>query len=547
MKYHILFTFLVSLSTFLFAQEAELPRYHVYELSFEGPSFDITENPVRDVVLTTNWRHESGNPTYQIYGFYDGDGQGGTEGNIFKVRFTPSKPGIWYLMNVSSNVEELDGQHEGLEVQCLDSDHPGFWIVDPQSAGQRWYMRSDGSHPYIVGNTMYTFLSEYGKVGPNGSNIRQDVQDNAQYYNKLRFALTGDIYPHPEEKPFLDREGNPTDDGNFSHRPNPKWFRERVDLAVQEAFDQDLIADLILNGPDSPDGRSNLYAAENGNDPVPFLRYIAARYGSYPNVWICLSNEYNIRRPRFTEEEINVLGHLIKPMLPYQTPLSVHPNQQDWNPGLNTLVPWNDHVIIQNKLKRSWMAADITERNYWKGEARQPVINDELAYEGAGDDWSEEEVLVAFLGTFLGGGYGSTGHKAGSKLGGYFAGNFDLEGHSASDNLKWFRDIIEENINFWEMEPYDIFFYRPNSIDIHIFRKVDYHTRLLANTGNEYVLGGSGPLRGITARLPNGTWKNIRYDLISQQQEVLMENAEGDVPFDFPDSKAVFVHLKKTH
>lgn len=546
MKAFVFFFILLLASAICEAQESrDILQYHPVEWVFEGPVYEATDNPVRDVHLSATWRHEKGFPTFRIPGFYDGDGKGGKEGNVFKVRFTPTQPGTWELVEVESNVPELAGQHEGAKVNCLSSDHPGFWMPDPSSPGQRWYQRSRGEHPFIVGNTMYTFLSEYGKTGPNGSDIQQDITDNAKYFNKLRFALTGDLYPHPTEKPFLNHEGHPTDDGNFSHRPNPTWFTERVDLAVASAFEADLIADLILNGPDSPYGRSNLLAAENGNDPGPFLRYVAARYGSYPNVWICLSNEYNIRQPQFSEEDINRLGHKMKALLPYPTPLSVHANQQDWDPTLNTLIPWNDHVIIQNKLKLSWMAADITELNFWKGGAQHPVINDELAYEGAGDDWSEEDVLVAFLGTFLGGGYGSTGHKPGPKLGGYFAGNFDLEGHASSDNLQWFRQMIDRYISFWEMAPYTIFYYRPGSIDISIFRNTNYSSRVLANPGKEYVLGGAGPQQDISVRLPEGTWEITRYDLLKMERITLSDGASDTFRFDLPESPAVWVHVRK--
>lgn len=482
----------------LAAQSVQVPRFHVYEMTFTGPMMEAQDNPVRDIMLNAVWRHESGSPEISLPGFYDGDGKGGPAGDVYKIRFTPTRTGTWTLVSVSSNAKALDHEQEGHEIQCIPSDHAGFWLPDAKSAGQRWYQRSNGDHPYLLGNTMYTFLSESGKSAPNGSNIRQDVEDNARYYNKLRFALTGDIFPHPVEKPFLDIQGNPTDDGNFSHRPNPKWFLERVDLAVQTAFDQDLVADLILNGPDSPTGRSNLVAAENGNDPEPFLRYIAARYGSYPNVWICMSNEFDIRKPNFSPYEMKVLGHKMASLLTYSTPLSIHGNQHDWDPTLNTLKPWNDHLIIQNKLKQMWMAADVMERNYWKGEG-QPVINDELAYEGARDNWTEEEVLKAFLGTFLGGGYGSTGYKSGPKLGGYFSGKFDPEGHSASDNLLWFREVIGREIQFWHMQPFDVFFTFANTVGLDIFRNVDYHHRLLAHTGEEYVLGGSGAHAGIVA------------------------------------------------
>ena len=102
-------------------------------------------------------------------------------------------------------------------------------MVDPDSPGRRWYRRSDGSHQYIIGNTHYSFLSGYRDGDrPSGNDIAQDVARNAEYFKKLRFGLHGDRYPHPTEKPFLDDEGRPTDDGDFSHRPNPAWFHERV-------------------------------------------------------------------------------------------------------------------------------------------------------------------------------------------------------------------------------------------------------------------------------------------------------------------------------
>lgn len=61
---------------------------------------------------------------------------------------------------------------------------------------------------------------------------------NARFFKKVRFGLQNGQYPHPSEKPWLDDAGQPTDDGNFSHRPNPRWFRERVDAAVCSGFEQ---------------------------------------------------------------------------------------------------------------------------------------------------------------------------------------------------------------------------------------------------------------------------------------------------------------------
>lgn len=523
------------------AEIPEVSQYDVYEVEFSGKQYDLKDNPVRDIELLTTWRHRG--QLLHIYGYYDGDGKGGPAGNSFKVRFCPTVPGKWQLEEVVSNDPLLDGQQEGLAIQCTASSHPGFWIPDEKSSGKRWYRRSNGSHPFIIGNTFYSFVSEYGPKGPTGGNIRDDIHKAGAFFNKIRFAITGDIYPNPDQKPFLDQEGNQTDEGNFSHRPNPGWFRERVDLAVRTCFQEDIIADIIINGPDSKQARSILIPAENGGDNRPILRYLAARYGSYPNVWFCLSNEYNIREPRFTESQIVTDGYRFREFLPYPTPLSVHANQQDWDPRLNREKSWNDHVILQNKIKTLYAAADFAAKNYWIAGGLKPVINDELAYEGEGDGWLEEDVIEASLGAFLGGSYGSTGFKSGSKLGHYFMGNFSSEEHSSADNLGWMRKVITENIDFWNMEP--VIYSYTGGVTSGIFRDIEDSFRVMVWPGNEYVLGSNRKKSGIEARLPEGTWEVVQYNLVTMKVKNLTFSASGSFRFDVPDSRAVITHFRK--
>jgi hypothetical protein len=524
--------------------EVIVPQYQVFELAFKGSQVLAHESPVRDIILETSWVHEQSKDSRRIFGFWDGDGKGGSEGNVHKIRFCPDLPGKWTLLSVSSNDPLLDSRHEGYTIHCTPSDHPGFWLRDTLSRDGRWYRRSDGSHPYIVGNTLYSFISEYYRGEPTGNSIEEDIRNCARYFNKVRFAMTGDIYPHPEDKPFLDLAGKPTDDGNFSHRPNPAWFSRRVDLAVMTAFEEDMIADIIINSVDSPDGRSVLQPAANGGDAAPILRYMAARYGSYPNVWFCMSNEYNIRKPNYKAEKIRELGTELSGLLAYPTPLSVHPNQMDWDPELHRGSNWNDHVIFQNKIKRIWLAADKADLNYYRGDMK-PVINDELAYEGEGDGWSEEDVLVAFLGTFLGGAYGSTGYKTGHKLGHYFAGNFDPAQHRSSDNLLWFRTLIDKRIPFWNMSPHTIVYTRKSGIKMDIFDGVDYDFRLLKERGSTYVLGASGSHEGISADLPEGDWEIYHYDLIGMSETAMGSSISGTFTFDLPDLRAQMVVFQR--
>jgi hypothetical protein len=514
--------------------------YSVVELEFRGPAQGPADAPARDIGFWVRFQHESGTPQYKIHGFGDGDGKGGTSGGVFKVRFCPTRPGRWTLAEVHSSAEELQGQNQGHYVTATPSNHPGFWLVDPESPGRRWYMRSDGSHPYITGNTHYSFLSGYEKGDkPSGNRIADDVAGNAQYFKKLRLGLSGDRYPNPEAKPFLDDDGRPTDWGDYSHRPNPAWFHRRVDLAVQTAYDHDLVADLILAGPDTEQSRSTLRASGNRGDPAPFLRYMAARYGSYPNVWICLCNEFDIRVPKFSEEQISQFGRMLRELLPYPTPLSVHATPRKlWSQEFDRLPPWNDHQIIQNKLRDLPAAADVIQQ-VWEnpegnGPRNKPTVDDELSYQGEGDRHTEGDTIESHLGAFLGGGYGTTGEKPASKEGQYFRGRFDPAEHTAADHLQWLRQAIDAEITFWKMTP-----------DLGIFSNLHPDFRGLAWPGREYVLGTNRPRQGIVAELPDGRWAVTRYDVIARESKTLAASASGRFAFDAPESRAVLFHFQR--
>ena len=517
---------------------ARVPVYSVAELVFQGPTQGPSSTPAWDIDFWVRFRYERSSETVKVCGFWDGDGRGEVTGNVFKVRFCPTTPGRWRLAKVQSNRKELAGQHQGSFVTALPSKLHGFWEVDESSPGRRWYRRSDGSHQYIIGNTHYSFLSGYGPdLKPSGNDIAADLEGNAQFFKKLRFSLVADRYPNRTEKAFFDDQGKPTDDGGFSHRPNPKWFSERADAAVRAGFDRDLITDLILCGPDTEDARSTLRAAHNHGDPTPWLKYVAARYGSFPNVWICLCNEFNIKSPHYSEAEIAHFGQTIRRFLPDPTPLSVHTVPSTlWPVAFDKLPPWNDHQIIQKKIRQLAPAADAIAAA-WKDDGQprtKPTIDDELSYQGAGDKHSEGDTIESHLGAFLGGGYGTTGCKPANKLGQYFWGKFDPAEHTSADNLKFLRQVIDAHITFWKMAP-----------DMSLFAHLNPRFRGMAWPGHEYVLGTDASAKGIMAHLPAGRWTVTRYDLMAKKTKTVATGAAGEFTFDAPTSRAVLFRFKK--
>ncbi|GAB6165691.1 hypothetical protein JCM19992_16910 [Thermostilla marina] len=501
----------------------ETLQFHVVELAFEGPTCGPKDAAARDIELSVVFRHATSGREIRVWGFWDGDGRGGETGNVFKVRFCPHEPGLWRVVETSSNRAELRGQRVGAEILCRPSDHPGFWIADGG-----WYRRSSGAAMYIVGNTHYTFLSRRTAGGELDAAIADDIRGNAEYFKKLRFSLVGGRYVHPDDKPFFDAEGRPSDDGRNSLRPNPRWFHERVDAAVRAGFDSDLICDLILCGPDTVEARSTLQG-----DAESWLRYVAARYGSYPNVWFCLCNEWDIKNPHYKAEDVRRFGAILRRYLPYGNPVSIHGAPGPWKRELEG--DWHDHRIIQWKLKTIARAADAAAESRLRSPEK-PLVNDENAYEGNGDRFTEADVIEGCFGTFLGGGYPTTGEKYGRKLGQYFWGGFDASAHKAADNLRYLRRYIDEHIAFETM--------RPLPLSETPFVDVPETFRVLGCIGREYVLGSDTESK-LTIRLPKGRWKVVQVDLIAMTTKLLYEHVEGTITIRTPQSRAGLLHVRR--
>ncbi len=63
---------------------------------------------------------------YQVPGFYDGDGKGGLDGNVWKVRFSADEPGKWTFASASRN-KLLDGLRGWFTVVAVPDDAAGFY------------------------------------------------------------------------------------------------------------------------------------------------------------------------------------------------------------------------------------------------------------------------------------------------------------------------------------------------------------------------------------------------------------------------------------
>ncbi len=101
-------------------------KWSKIEISFTGPDSRGRGEPNPflarlDVTFTS--------PTaksYQVAGFYDGDGKGGLDGNVWKVRFAGDELGPWSFKTTSGD-KQLDGVTGRFTVAQTRKDAEGFW------------------------------------------------------------------------------------------------------------------------------------------------------------------------------------------------------------------------------------------------------------------------------------------------------------------------------------------------------------------------------------------------------------------------------------
>ncbi len=509
-----LFSFLIILILSTKSVGAVL-TFSVIDLDFTGPVQGPTDAPSVDIDFWADFAHESGE-ILRFHGFWDGDGAGGVEGNVFLIRFCPSLPGTWTIADVYSNVPELNDLREGETFAVEESGGSGFWLVDDESDG-RWFKRSDGSYPYIIGNTHYDFLGAPNGKEASRESIEFDISQNATYFKKLRFCVRGlrSENSSSEIKPFFRQDGRETK--SETHRPNPKWYRERVDVAVQKGYELDLICDLILGGT----------TGDQVADSSGFLKYIAARYGSYPNVWITIGQEYNEQTNPAHEKEI---GEQLRQWLPYPTPLSTHgTGSAEWDSDLNG--DWCTHSIRQGKHPEHLRNLAVCSQAMIEDHNRngsKPTVNDENAYDP--NESTTLEALQAILGTFGGGGYGTVGHKLASKQGAYFwgysAAGITADKHPSASHLTFLRDKINAYVHFWEMMPV--------AHNESIFENTKPSYSVLEWRDNQYVLLSDTKNDSLVINLPEGNWTVWLFDVVNEQVSRTIDYLGPEVVWPLP-------------
>ena len=252
--------------------------YDILELSATISSPDAV-NPFTASTLDGDFSLGSSQEAFHVSGFCDS-----TDGAIFRIRFMPSKPGI-YKFNLVYSQDAFTKTFRG-EFRATPSHRRGPIRIDPQYP---WHFiwEGTGEHYFFNGTTAYWLL------GWRDDRIVQYSIERLHRLkvNRLRVTLAGrtNVYygePIMQGDNFtMDLAAWPAKDTHDFLHPGFDYSRfnldhwQRFESMLRFARDRDLIISVVLDMNDS-----RIHPVAGSEDERRFLRYAVARFAAFSNI-----------------------------------------------------------------------------------------------------------------------------------------------------------------------------------------------------------------------------------------------------------------------
>lgn len=326
-----------------------------------------------------------------VAGFYDG-------GSSFKCRFSPPVEGR-YTFSTQSNIPELSAHTGNFTVTPATGKNHG-----PVFATGHSLTFADGTPYFSVGTTAYQWTSKDFDMQRQTLETLRNGQGDGQVFNKMRMTVfpkwyvfnranpveTGTAY---EIKPGSDaanvsnwnchHAGCPRFDGSFDLQRFNVSYWQNYEKLLSEMRDMGVIADIIIFHPydngkwgfDCLGGR-DAESYDTTNDRF-YLKYLAARFGSFSNVWWSMANEWDFNGCKRKGVQGDAgpspiwdeLFETLSSQDPYSRMTSIHNGGVLYDHGQQ----WITHVSLQG---RESQTPDI------RLKFGKPVVWDEVEYEG---------------------------------------------------------------------------------------------------------------------------------------------------------------------
>ena len=405
---------------FLLAACSDSPvrTWRMAELRFES-STDYSSKGADSVWMDVVFTHPRTGESLTRPAFWDG-------GNVFLVRFAPTRKGRWIYTSSCTEDKSLDGLKGSLSCRkyrgSLDIYRHGFVKAGP---GLKHFTYADGTPFFYLGDThwgMYT--EEIDEPGPNAGST--GAASHFKYIVDRRVDQGFTVYQsEPIGAAFNLVDGKVDQDDIRGFRLADRYYEYIADAGLVHAN-----AEFFFAGSMGASLAADDTALEN------LSRYWVARFGAFPVMWTLaqeIDNDFyhengHQRVYDFTDNPWIKVAEYIHRHDAYSHPLSGH-QENAWHTtvtGRGTGAEGRDtggaSVFASEEVARrsghNWWAAQWSPsliepvdpglvRDYF--ESSRPAVNYEGRYRGLWtmDFGSRAQGWIAFLSGFCGYGYGA--------------------------------------------------------------------------------------------------------------------------------------------
>ena len=432
-----------------------IEKWGIFEVTISGPK---EGNPFCDQWIKGTFCCKNEKKT--VDGFYDGDG-------AYKVRFMPSFTDEYtFEIEASFDInagEELPNE-EALEHKRGIADGgknaekcavrnmlTGSFTVTPPSAdnhgpvrvaGTYYLAYEDGTPYHCIGTTCYVWNLQSDDL------IAQTLETlKNSPFNKIRFCIFPKSYCYNSREPrSYPYEGTPvdgsaiTEDNVWGYTPdskgnnwdferfNPKHF-QHIEYCITELQKLGIEADIILFHPYDRWGFSTMTPEQN----ELYLKYTAARFSAFRNVWWAFANEYDLIKNK-SIEDWERYAQIIVESDPYDHLRSIHNGNQFYDHTKS----WITHCSIQRSPEGT---------SEWRKSYGKPIVIDEMLYEGniqyAWGNISPQELVRRFWEALCHGGFGGHGETYIDDRAVWWSHGGELKGDSP-ERIAFMRKKLEE-------------------------------------------------------------------------------------------------------
>lgn len=462
-------------------------KWDAVSIAFHGPVADAADNspnPFLDYRLQVLFTGPGGKQ-YNVPGFFDGDGNGGRAGNVWRVLFSPDETGRWSFqasfrkgpqvaVSLEPNAGEpvgFDGSKGDFTIKPQDKDAAGYMKWGRLEYIGKFYLKFRDGPYWLKGGTDepedflgYVGFTNTPKATHRFVNHVQDWQpgdpdwDNgsgkaiigalnylsSQHMNNLYFLpmnIGGDgknVWPYLG--PIESKGSTNNDNLHFDLMKLRQW-----ETVLDHAQRRSIFLHFVLNEAERGN-KTELDDSALGTERKLFYREMIARFGHHVALQWNLCEEYNLDL-KLPPELVKSYAEYIHAVDPYDHPITVHHAGKlpvAWNPFLGfRLFPITSF---------QWEHTDIVEA--WRKASRdagfpQVIGMDEFFPDNASvtnaDRHRREYTWTIYL--------------SGGQLEYILADLIktdDFRKYETVWKYTWnARKFLEQNLPFWEMEPRD--------------------------------------------------------------------------------------------